>query len=270
LRGELEEVIDSIRTKAEGINNSDFDSPPNIRGFSAINHMLGTGNADSTQSAILLSAQQALSKLYGKGNYTQQQIDEIIADTCTRLLNETNAPSKKEDGAQQTVIPAYTNAINSLLLRLRKDTEESIHKRKSISLSEPYYAERYWGEMLDFFTRNFETGDLNFRNPAVWDEMIQAYSPEAKALDGSQYLFVYNGDIMSSEDLGNLVYGYYWTGFGIPADVLYLGAGVVAVAHDVMDDDPSTSPNLGNGFWGDDASDRAAIDKGIEMFLEGN
>jgi len=52
--------------------------------------------------------------------------------------------------------------------------------------------------------------------------------------------------------------------------VLYLGAGVVAVAHDVMDDDPSTSPNLGNGFWGDDASDRAAIDKGIEMFLEGN
>ena len=74
---------------------------------------------------------------------------------------------------------------------------------------------------------------------------------------------------MNSEDLGNMVYGYYWTGFGIPKSLLYLGAGIISTAHDVLDHDPSTNPNYGNGTLGDDVADRAAIDKGISMYLEG-
>lgn len=269
LHGKLDEVFAKLKAKAEGEREPGNDDPPAIFDYPAIEHMLGGKTASVDQKAKLDEAQKSLDRLYKKGNPTQQQIDEVIAEMCTKLLNDENAPRTKASGEKQTYIPAYTDAINSLLDRLREDAALAVYKRKNIPISQPYYTERYFGEFLDVFTRNLENGDLNLRNQHVWNEMISTFSPEAPPLDGSQYLFVYDGELMSSEDLGNMVYGYYWTGFGIPKNLLYLGAGIVSITHDVLDSDPSSNPNLGNGTLGDDVADRAAIDKGISKFLEG-
>ena len=109
---------------------------------------------------------------------------------------------------------------------------------------------------------------MNLRSESQWNDLITKYSPEAKPLDGSQYLFVYNGELLSVEDLGNAIFGYYGSAMGLPADLLYIGAGHAAVAKQTESGEGS-SIGIFNGYMGDSPDDRAMIDLGISWYLEG-
>lgn len=119
-------------------------------------------------------------------------------------------------------------------------------------------------KLIEFKQNSEEDGALNLRNESKWNDLITQYSPEAAPLNGSQYLFIYNGELLSVEDLGNAIFGYYGSAMGFSADLLYLGAEYAAVAKAIKSNQGSS-----NGYMGDSPDDRAMIDLGISWYLEG-
>ena len=244
-----------------------------ITEYPAIAHFVDVGHVTSEQIVVLSDAQYKLAALSAKGKPTQQEVDDILADACTKMLTNENKPDNDFQRLQDS-IPAYTDAIDQYLHRKRVDGEGSLVDYVSpleMSYSEqPFYlnSKSLWAQ-LDFFFGNFPEGKYDLRHTPSWKSEITDYSPSAPALDGSRYLFVYDGDLLSVEDLGNAIYGFYGMSLGFSVDDLYRGAGLASRVGNAFDDDPKTIPDRNNGYLGDDAEDRAAIDMGINWYLEG-
>ena len=262
-----EEAMRSVagQSKTVASNNGRKD----IDDFPAVQYMLGDGEITAEQSDALQQAQDILYRLYASGTATQQQIDNVIAYACTSLLNDENAPRTIDGNDQQKEIPAYTDAIDGLLVRLRRDAEEVKTEIKNTPRSSNRRLAKELELTIDFINKNLEEGGLDFRSQGSWDAMITYYSPDAEPLGGSQYLFVYQGSVYTSEDLGNIIYGYYGKGLGFSSLALYVGAGGAASVKALMDENPETAPDLTNGYLGDNEEDRAMIDLGISWYREG-
>lgn len=242
-----------------------------ITEYPAIAQFVDVGHVTSEQLVVLSDAQYKLAALSAKGKPTQQEIDDILADTCTKMLTDENKPENDLHKLQE-LIPAYTDGINGLLMRLRADGAAKKEELDQISLysglSQASVYSRLTSQLIEFIEKNFEEGTLNLRNETEWNALISAYNPEAKFLEGSQYCFVYDGNLLSVEDLGNVVFGYYGSAIGLPSEVLYIGAGIAAVGKAVKEH-KGTVLDFFSEYMGDDPEDRAAIDLGISWYLEG-
>jgi hypothetical protein len=209
-----------------------------------------------------------------KGEPTQQEVDNILADACTKMLTDENRPTTQKNDSSQYEIPACTDAIDQYLHRKRELGEAAAKSTLAsrIAGNDYYYSDAfgfYWGAQFDFFFGNFPKGKYDLRHMPSWKAEITDYSPSVPPFAGSQFLFVYDGDLLSVEDLGNAIYGFYGMSLGFSVDDLYRGAGLASRVGNATDDDPKTIPDRNNGYLGDDAEDRAAIDMGINWYLEG-
>ena len=276
LRRELEEEIGTLRAKAEEGRESGNDDPPTIYDYPAIEQMLDGQEASKAQKIMLAEAQKTLGLLHNMKNSSQQQVDDVIAKVCTELLNDSNAPKMKGADERQTAIPAYTNAIDGLLGRLRtlgeskgkllaKQGQKGLLYNGQPSLGNP----QIWVNICDLFFKSLERGNLNLRERDIWENMITQYDETAPSLSGSQYMFVYNGQLLRVEDAGNAIYGYYGSALGLTPSDLYQGAGIAASFKKSFDSGSGTVPNIQNGFVADDFEDRAAIAQGISWYMEG-
>lgn len=242
-----------------------------ISKYPAIAQLVDGEHITPKQGAVLAKAQIKLAALGIKGEPTQQEIDDILADACTKMLTDENRPTNDYKTPQAT-IPAYTDAINDLFMRLRADGDARQKDIETISSIKGIDPRSYYGaeiQMLyDFLKMNLEEGALNLRKQPKWRDLITKYSPEAVPLNGSRYVFVYNGDLLSVEDLGNIVYGYYGSALGLSPDDLYFGAGYAAVKK-AVEEHTGTLFDFFGEYMGDDPEDRTAIDQGISWYLEG-
>ena len=101
------------------------------------------------------------------------------------------------------------------------------------------------------------------RDGAVWD--IKLYSRWVAALPNVPRLesgvkFVFRGDVITSEDMGNIMYGYTGRATGFGEITLYWGGGVAN--QNSVNSDELTEPPL----YGDDQNDHNNIKKGYDMF----
>lgn len=243
-----------------------------ISKYPAIAQLVDIDHITPKQGAVLAKAQIKLAALGIKGEPTQQEIDDILADACTKMLTDENRPKTQDQTSSQAEISAYTNAIDDLLTRLRADGAAQQEELRQISLhSSIDQASVYTSliyQMIEFKEKNGEHGIMNLRNETKWNALIAAYNPEAMFLEGSQYVFVYDGKLLSVEDLGNAVFGYYGAAMGFPSEVLYIGAGYAAVK-EAVENNQGTWLDIFDEYMGDDPEDRAAIDLGISWYLEG-
>ena len=76
--------------------------------------------------------------------------------------------------------------------------------------------------------------------------------------------FLFKNELVTREDLGNILYGYLGSAMGIDDKTLFWGAGVAA-----------NKANIFNGkaynpdeYYGDDPHDHEYVKKGIKMFYE--
>lgn len=244
-----------------------------ISKYPAIAQLVDIDHITPKQGAVLAKSQIKLTALGMKGEPTQQEIDDILADACTKMLTDENRP-KTDNNDPQEKIPANTDAINQYLHRKRVQAEEaaeSIQMPYMLSNADfaPDVSGFYQWTLLDFLFGNFPEGKYDLRHMSSWQAEITDYSPSVPPFSGSRFLFVYDGDLLSVEDLGNAMYGFYGTALGFSVDDLYKGAGLASRVSNAFDDDPKSIPDRNNGYLGDDADDRAAIDMGINWYLEG-
>lgn len=95
---------------------------------------------------------------------------------------------------------------------------------------------------------------------ADWD--LKVDSKWAKAFpslpyQSTKFQFVYNSQIIDSENLGNITYGYWGSACGFSADTLFLGGGFA--------NNPLTMFTKNNG---ESEDDHAMIQRGIDMYKE--
>ena len=76
--------------------------------------------------------------------------------------------------------------------------------------------------------------------------------------------FLFRGEEVSREDLGNILYGYLGSAMGIGDTTLYQGAGVAASWTNIFDGDLYDA----SAYYGDNPHDHEYVKKGIEMFYE--
>ena len=200
--------------KGKGLAGSKSDKPKSIFEYPAITYFVDAGNATGKQKIILTKAQIKLAALGVKGYSSQQEIDDIIADACTKMLTNENRPKTNDHIYSQEEIPAYTDAIDQYLHRKRELGEMAFRSRLTppMVVNEDYSPDAYdfyfWAK-LDFIYGNMEKHRYDLRQMPSWRAEITKYSPSALPLTGSQYLFVYDGDLLSVEDLGFDLYGFY-------------------------------------------------------------
>jgi hypothetical protein len=273
---ELDKVFGDLQDKTKGDSKSGKDQTPKLADSPAVKQMLSGNQANANQKFLMDQTQKSLDLLYKKGTPSQQQVDNIIAGMCTKLLNDSNAPRLKSSDEQQAVIPAYTNAIDGLLGRLRtlgeskgnllaKQGQRSMPYNGQPSLGSP----QIWINLCDLFCMSLERGNLNLRERDIWERMVTQYDATAPSLSGSQYMFVYDGQLLRVEDAGNAIYGYYGSALGLTPSDLYQGAGIAAAFKKTFDSDSKTVPNVQNGSMADDTEDLAAIAQGIRWYTEG-
>ena len=255
------EMLRQTGTVAENID---------ISQTSAIQDMLGHKAATPEQEPIIRQAQAELDALYNSGaEVTQQQIDSIIATACTKLIDSQNTDSLNlhdNNGNLQATIPAYTEAIDSLYER--KDKEfGSMEKVSSLylapfvnPLTNPKIAIIQFpatSTALEFYNQVKTGGEMDVKLERNWVKSITDYSPEAQYL-GNDGKFVYNGELLSAEMLGNRTYGYLGTEVGFTPTTLYIGGGWAKTKEINLDP---------NQYYGDDANDHVQIEIGIQQYM---
>ncbi|MPM03452.1 hypothetical protein SDC9_49719 [bioreactor metagenome] len=246
-----------------------------ITEYPAIAQFVDVGHVTSEQLVVLSDAQYKLAALSAKGKPTQQEIDDILADTCTKMLTDENRP-KNDKGDEQIYIPAYTEAVGDFFQRLRVDGEAKAAELKwkvaghknIFGLMDSYARHEAEVYIQNFILDNLEKGVLNLRDMGTWNDLITDYSPEAYALNGSQYLFVYNGMILSVEDLGNIAYGYRGSAMGISRFALLVGGDVAGIVKDILSGSSQVSKDSVYTI-GDDQRDKASIELGIQLYKDG-
>ena len=246
-----------------------------ITEYPAIAHFVDVGRVTPEQLTILSDAQYELAALKVKGHPTQQEIDDILADACTKMLTDENKPVN-DKGDKQSYVPAYTDAINGFFHRLRIEGEakgdefqKRLIARKNIygliDTFDLYEPAKFY---LDFAKDNLETGAMNLRNAGTWKNLITQYSPEALPLNGSQYLFIYNGMLLSVEDLGNIAYGYRGSAMGFMRLDLFIGTDIANFVKYIQNVSKQSSEQSAPPI-GDDPHDKASIDFGIQLYKDG-
>lgn len=81
---------------------------------------------------------------------------------------------------------------------------------------------------------------------------------------GKDEYFLFRGELVTRESLGNITYGYLGSAMGIGETTLFWGGGVAANGIDkILSSDVRTPPN-----YGDDSNDHEAIQKGIDYYYE--
>lgn len=106
----------------------------------------------------------------------------------------------------------------------------------------------YWTTKLMEFKANVE-------NKGIWDlKQLPEWQQSS--------LYYFNGELVDNDAPGNIMYGYIGKAYGIPNDVLYLGAGIAQIAADT-----SKAQWIYSGT-GDDPIDYKNIVRGIEYYDE--
>jgi hypothetical protein len=77
----------------------------------------------------------------------------------------------------------------------------------------------------------------------------------------SKLLFLYNGEVVDKDALGNILYGYLGKCYRIPDNILYLGAGYAQIKAKTQKFSWVTN-------YFDDPRDTARIKQGIQAYVE--
>lgn len=198
---------------------------------------------------------------YGKMVTGWKNIDgkEYNLDSNGKL--KSNGTNDDDDGEY----PDFRDSINKMLKRNQEECKQ--HKGDfDMGLS--------W-----FKSKVNHRAAWDIKLQGAWDEQV-GETFDIKDENGNFRKFIYNGEVISAEELGNITYGYWGTATNYGPELLYIGGGYAAnTAHS---DDLSTIEKLkikagamndaldDSIYHCDDPDDHEAIKKGIDMYNEMN
>jgi|GEM_PF-3686664 len=113
------------------------------------------------------------------------------------------------------------------------------------------------GSFTWFYTHVNHNAVWDIKREARWKEAL----PDVPYLGVSADKFLYRGELYTSEDMGNLMYGFVGRACGFSDVTLYWGGGVAAQGG--MNNDKVTDPDQ---YYGDDKNDHFKIEFGFHLF----
>ena len=160
----------------------------------------------------------------------------------------------------------YTMPIDAFM----EKQVDSCHAKRCISIEQirvkyedesPDMQFLYWLENLGlsaiwFFQRVKTGGEWDIKNENSWNSAF----PNVPYLGVTQS-FAYNGELKSSEDMGNVMYGYLGRAVGFGSITLYWGGGLAK--HNLDKDHPDLKKSP---LYGDDENDHVQITYGYDMY----
>ena len=114
-----------------------------------------------------------------------------------------------------------------------------------------------------FHNKVNHNADWDIKMPKHWIEQFPALKDFDVKDDKNNFnKFIFEGELITAEDLGNITYGYFGRSMGFGDTLLYAGGGYAAVGNNADDKrvyDPSA-------YYGDTKQDHNMIEKGIDLY----
>ncbi len=168
-------------------------------------------------------------------------------------------------------IEDYTDYINETI-----KTAENEFKQHMLNPPFTANANTYlWNlEKLNWFANQVnKDAPWDVKNPESWKQQFSGLPVPSK-----DEKFIFRGCKITSEDLGNILYGYFGTAMGIEDITLYSAGGVAKkkgyVSLETIDDLFEVLDLFlrnyfdSKNYYGDDENDHYMIERGINMYLE--
>ena len=127
-----------------------------------------------------------------------------------------------------------------------------------------YYA-FYLEDFIFFFNQVNHGAPWDIKRDAPWKQQFgDIKMPYYDSNPNKDEKFLFRGELVTREDLGNILYGYLGSAMGISDTTLYQGAGVAASWTNIFDGDLYDA----SAYYGDNPHDHEYVKKGIELFYE--
>lgn len=166
------------------------------------------------------------------GNFAISTIVKAIKNTTKKVVQAISKVAAKFS------IPDYSKELNETLI---SNAYEIISNR-----------EIFGGEVtaMDFYNSVNHGGTWDYKIPEQWKNSIGVSYTET---------FIFNGNIMTPEDFGNINYGFTGMVAGFSSTMLFIGGGYAKT--NKISIRIFIGPN-----YGDDVNDHAMIQYGIELY----
>ena len=153
---------------------------------------------------------------------------------------EKKEPKKKKKKKTTKKLPDYTEQLNKVLEK-NKRTANIVNNTTT-----------YVGSTAFFYEKEQIGGDWDYKLEENWSRDIDVpylgYNGE----------FIFNGEVITAEDFGNMHYGYIGSAMSYPETVLYIGGGYARCG--------ITEEIFNPPYYCDDKNDHISIQKGINMY----
>lgn len=114
-----------------------------------------------------------------------------------------------------------------------------------------YIPEFYWSIVRSIAVREL-IAEWDYKRQTQWERDINV------PYLGVTGEFMYNGEITTAEDFGNIHYGYVGKSMGFTDEILYFGGGYAHCGNNIK--------VLIGPYYCDDPNDYKAIKRGIDMY----
>ena len=181
------------------------------------------------------------------------------------MNNPINLKDPNGNFAISTIVNAIKNTTKKVVQVVAKVTlkipiPDYTRQLKGVLIANAYeiISDKEWfgGETmaLSFYHAVNTKGPWDYKLEESWNRSIRVPFPK-------QNKFVFNGNLITAEDFGNINYGFTGTAAGFSPEILFMGGGYANFNH--FDLRILIGPN-----YGDDANDHYYIQYGIDLYYE--
>lgn len=169
-----------------------------------------------------------------------KKVSKLIS-SITNTGSKNNTKSKpKTETSKKNNLPDYSNELNKVL---QQNATEANYYSKTLSQT----------AALEYFKNQVNhKQEWDYKRQEIWEQEFDV------PYLGVQGEFIFNGEVITTEDFGNIHYGYVGKAMGFSDELLYMGGGY---AHCGVNPLVLVGP-----YYCDDPNDHKAIKKGIDMW----
>ena len=119
-----------------------------------------------------------------------------------------------------------------------------------------------------FYLNVKQDGPMDYKNQARWESALP--NLEYPGDDGEEKKYLFNGEMISASDLGNINYGAFGAALGIPLDILLWQAGAAQLrdhwGYGMFESQIGSLKKGWADFFGDQADDYKNIKRGYYLY----
>lgn len=177
--------------------------------------------------SIIVKVVKCVFKIYKKVKSAIQKINSTNTTTSESTKNNQN-------------LPDYTEALNKVLIK--NSAQATVMKNSVSSPSSLNY----------FYEQVKSNGEWDYKVEENW---VRDIDVPYLGVTGE---FLYNGQVTTAEEFGNIHYGFIGTHMGYSSTILFMGGGYAKCGIDVRIFEPP--------YYCDDENDHYGIQRGIDMY----